>query len=62
MDRESDALYFRLTEVPLVESEQVRPDLVLDFDAEGNMVGMELLSLSKRATPEQLKQLEFETA
>ncbi len=62
VDRESDALYFRLTDAPIVESEQVRPDLVLDFDAEGNMVGMELLNLSKRVTAEQLRLLEFETA
>ncbi|MBT3193940.1 MAG: DUF2283 domain-containing protein, partial [Verrucomicrobia bacterium] len=32
VDKESDALYFRLDENRVVESEEVRPGVVLDFD------------------------------
>ena len=61
VDRKSDALYFRLNESAIVESEEVQPGVILDFDAEGRMVGIEILHLSSRATPEQLRILQFET-
>lgn len=61
VDRESDALYFRLDESAVVESEEVQPGVVLDFDAQGNVVGIELLNLSTRVSPERLRILQFET-
>ncbi len=61
-DKESDALYFRLDESRVVESEEVRPDVVLDFDERGYVVGVEILNLSQRVSPDQLKVLQFETA
>ena len=39
VDKESDALYFRLDEAAVVESEEVQPGVILDFDAEGHVVG-----------------------
>jgi len=33
-DRETDALYVRFSAVPIIESEEVRPGVVFDFDAE----------------------------
>jgi uncharacterized protein YuzE len=32
IDRESDALYLRLDEAAIVESEEVQPGVILDFD------------------------------
>ena len=61
IDRENDVLYFRLDESAVVESEEVQPGVVLDFDAQGRVVGIEILHLSSRVTPEQLRKLEFET-
>jgi uncharacterized protein YuzE len=40
----------------------VKPGVVLDFNAEGKVVGIEILNLSIRMTPEQLKVLQYETA
>ncbi len=62
IDRESDALYFRLDDSPIVESEEVQPGVVLDFDARGQVVGIEMLRISERVDPEGLKTLQFETA
>ncbi|PIS36916.1 MAG: hypothetical protein COT35_08740 [Nitrospirae bacterium CG08_land_8_20_14_0_20_52_24] len=62
MDKENDALYFRLDEASIVESEEVQPGVVLDFNAEGTVVGIEILNLSGRMTPDQLKVLQYETA
>ena len=61
IDRESDALYFRLDDSPIVESEEVQPGVVLDFDARGQVVGVEMLRISERIDPEGLKTLQFET-
>ncbi len=61
VDRENDALYFRLDESAIVESEEVQPGVILDFDAQGRVVGIEILHLSSRVAPEQLRILQFET-
>jgi uncharacterized protein YuzE len=61
VDKESDALYLRLDEAAVVESEEVKPGVVLDYDAAGNMVGVEILNLSKRVAPERLRVLQLET-
>lgn len=61
IDKESDALYFRLDEAAIVESEEVQPGVILDFDKNNNVVGIEILSLSSRISPEKLRVLQFET-
>jgi uncharacterized protein YuzE len=61
IDKENDALYFRLDESLIVESEEVQPGVILDFDANGRVVGVEMLTLSLRIAPEKLRVLQFET-
>lgn len=61
VDKENDALYFRLDESSIVESEEVQPGVVLDFNADGKVVGIEILNLSTRMSSEQLKVLQYET-
>ena len=46
-DADADALYLRLAEAGIVESEEVRPGIVLDFDAQGRVVGIEILDASE---------------
>lgn len=43
-DPETNAAYLTLGKGPVVESEEVRPSVVLDFDASGRIVGIEVLS------------------
>ena len=62
VDKESDALYFRLDEQAIVESEEVRPGVILDFDKEGRFVGVEILGIAERVRPEELSSLQFQTA
>ncbi len=62
VDKESDALYFRLDETKIVESEEVRPGIILDFDENDRVVGVEFLNISSRATEEELKTMEFQSA
>ena len=61
IDHENDALYFRLDESEIVESEEVSPGVILDFNSNEQMVGIEILSLSRRVPPDRLKSLQFET-
>jgi uncharacterized protein YuzE len=61
IDRESDTLYLRLSEVEIIESEEVEPGVILDFDKDGLVVGIEMLRVSSRTSPEKLRVLQFET-
>ncbi len=62
IDKENDALYFRLDETSVVDSEEVQPGVILDFNENNIVVGIEILSLSSRVPPEKLRVLQFETA
>jgi uncharacterized protein YuzE len=46
-DPETDALYVRFAEAPIIESEEIRPGFVLDYDAEGRIVAVEILDASE---------------
>ena len=45
-DPDADALTLRMTDAPVESSEEVAPNVVLDFDAEGRVVGVEVLFVS----------------
>ena len=61
IDRQTDALYFRLDERRIVESEEVRPGIIVDYDDRGQVIGVELLDISKRAPQNELASIEFTT-
>jgi uncharacterized protein YuzE len=46
VDKENDALDFRMDESSIVESEEVQPGVVIDYNADGKVVGIEILNLS----------------
>ncbi|MCJ2021352.1 DUF2283 domain-containing protein [Methylobacterium sp. E-065] len=46
-----DALYIRLAETCVVESEEIRPGFIVDLDADGRIVGVEILDASKQVAP-----------
>ncbi|MBM3385537.1 MAG: DUF2283 domain-containing protein [Betaproteobacteria bacterium] len=61
-DEKVDALYLSLDDSEVVDFEEVRPGIVLDFNADKQVVGIELLELKRRVPQADLKQLEFEVA
>ncbi len=61
VDREADALYLDMDDAPAAESEEIAPGVILDFNAEGKVVGIEMLYLSKRVSAEQLGRMQWET-
>ena len=61
VDREADALYLRLDDSKIVESEEVSPGVVLDYNESNQVVGIEILRLSQRAPNLDPHELQFQT-
>ena len=61
VDKEAEALYLRLDDSTIVESEEVSPGVVLDYNESNEVVGVEMLHLSKRSSNLNLSALQFET-
>ena len=61
VEREADALYLRLDDSVIVESEEVSPGVVLDYNEANEVVGVEMLQLSQRSSDLNLSALQFET-
>lgn len=55
-DPEVDVLRIVLSNAPIEESDEGKPGVILDYDREGNVVGLEILNASKRtANPRSLE-------
>jgi uncharacterized protein YuzE len=51
---DTDSLYIDLSEQPSVDSQEITEGIVLDYDASGNLVGIDIDNASKKV---QLKEL-----
>lgn len=60
-DKENDAIYFRLDDSDIIESEEVEKGLILDFNESGNIVGIEILNVSHRTNKIDFNSFQFET-
>ena len=47
-DQKADAMYIRLRVGTVAESDEMRPGVVFDFDADGKVLGIEMLDVSQR--------------
>lgn len=47
-DARADAFYVRFAKDEIVESEEVRPGVIFDFDAEGHIVAIEILDAREK--------------
>ncbi len=52
--KETDSLYIDLADKPSTESKEISAGIVLDYDADGNLVGIDIDNASKKV---QLKEL-----
>ena len=62
LDEKADALYLRLDDSKIVESEEVSPGVVLDFNERDQVVGIEVLRLSQRVPKLNLREFQYQTA
>jgi uncharacterized protein YuzE len=61
VDQQADALYLSLSEAPASRSEEVSPGIIVDYDDQNRVVGVEMLYLSKRAPETEIHRLLFES-
>lgn len=61
-DQHVDALYIRLDESNIMDSEEVKEGIVLDYNKENQVIGIEILNVSKRIPLTDLKKMQFEYA
>nr|WP_289852319.1 DUF2283 domain-containing protein [Mesorhizobium liriopis] len=50
-DPNADAAYLRFSRETIIDSEEVSPGIVLDFDEAGLLVGMEVLDATRKLSP-----------
>ena len=51
---ETDSLYINLSEQPSVESQEISEGILLDYDAEGRLVGIDIDNASHKVEMEKL--------
>lgn len=60
VDQAADALYLRLDDSKIIDSQEVAPGVILDFNERNQVVGIEMLHLSQRTPKLDLAVLHFE--
>jgi len=58
-DEQADALYIRLDDTQIVASEEVKPGIILDFNAQDQVVAIEILRVREHVSVAHLKQIQF---
>jgi len=47
-EKELDIIYIKLSDAKVVESDEEKPGIILDYDESGNIQGIEILNASKK--------------
>ena len=59
-DRDTDTITIIFADTPIAESDEDKPGTILDYDAAGNLVSMEILDASRRVKAP--SQIEYQVA
>jgi len=54
-DPKADAAYFEISDAEIKETREIEKGIIADYDDEGRIVGIEVLSVSKRGIGTPLK-------
>jgi len=57
-DPKTDTLTVELKPGPVAESDEDKPGVILDYDADGNLIGIEVLDASQRVA--QVQSMQFQ--
>jgi len=47
-NKEADAVYLSFSDAEVAESDEDKPGIIIDYDKDGNIVGIEVLDASKK--------------
>ncbi len=61
-DENADALYMRLDDSTIIDSLEVQPGIVLDFNEQNQVVGIEILRVKERVPNANPRELQFKVA
>lgn len=61
VDQQADALYLTLSEAAASRTEEVSPGIIVDYDDQDRVVGIEMLYLSRRAPQAEIQRLLYES-
>jgi uncharacterized protein YuzE len=61
-DEQVDILYIRLKEAPYHESDEIREGFVLDYDKDGNIIGIEIMDVSDYLSIDELSSVSFDVS
>ncbi|WP_297452720.1 DUF2283 domain-containing protein [Persephonella sp.] len=56
-DKEANALYIKLTDKEIVYTEEITPNIIVDYSEDDKPVGIEILNASKEVKKENIEQL-----
>ena len=51
-DQKADAMYIRLSAGEVAETKQLSEDVAVDLDQDGRLLGIEILGVSEKMTPD----------
>ena len=55
-DPEADAAYFEISLAEVEQTKELEPGIIVDYDKDGHVVGIEVLAVSKRNLTESINQ------
>lgn len=48
IDKHADAMYIELSDAPFSKNQKIDSSTIVDLDSKGNIIGIEVLNVSKR--------------
>jgi len=58
--KDADALYVYFREVEVSKTREIEEGVLVDLDQQGHLVGIEILDVSKRLSPQELSNVNIE--
>ena len=58
--KDADALYVYFREMDVAKTREIEEGVLVDLDDKGHLIGIEILDVSKRLTPQELSNVNIE--
>jgi len=58
--KDVDALYVYFREIDVAKTREIEEGVLVDLDSKGHIIGIEILDVSKRFTPQELANVNIE--